>query len=162
MISIRVCSAVTVPQHWDFGARYMVSFLDPGVNADQVRPPNMAEVDHFTFRFADRDDASDPEGPHRTDVARLVGIGRQIASPESKAAILIHCGAGISRSPAAAFIFFCIHLGPGKEEEAFDRAERSREARGIWPNDLMVRYADEILGRQRSMIRTVIRRKSAF
>ena len=152
MISIRVCSILTLLRHREFGAGYMVSILDPGVDVDAIRLPDIAAINHQAFSFADRDDPGDPEAPTRRDIKRLVSVGRQIAGPGSDAVILIHCAAGISRSPAAAFIFFCLHLGPGREQEALEMAAASREVSGIWPNDLMVRYADEIMGRNGAMV----------
>ena len=35
--------------------------------------------------------------------------------------VLIHCGAGISRSAAAAMIIYACWLGPGREQEAMEK-----------------------------------------
>jgi predicted protein tyrosine phosphatase len=59
--------------------------------------------------------------------------------------LLIHCWAGISRSMASAFTILCDRLGPDREIE-IARAMRQR-APHAQPNRLLVRYADEALGR---------------
>lgn len=66
------------------------------------------------------------------------------------APILVHCWAGISRSTAAAFILACRRAGPGREHAI---AQSLRNASpSATPNSLMVRLADEALGRDGAMI----------
>jgi len=66
--------------------------------------------------------------------------------------LLIHCWAGISRSCAAAFILAC-ERNPGREREV--AAELRRRAPFATPNRLMVRLADDILGRAGHMVDAV-------
>ena len=67
-------------------------------------------------------------------------------------AILIHCWAGISRSSAAAFAIACDH-NPGYEREI--ALELRRRAPSATPNRLMVRLADDLLGRDGRMIEAI-------
>lgn len=69
--------------------------------------------------------------------------------------LMIHCMAGVSRSSAIAFAAFCQFLGPGKEVEAMDMTEKAALLGGIWPNDLIVEYADKYLGREGNMIKVL-------
>lgn len=69
------------------------------------------------------------------------------------APMLVHCWAGISRSMAAAYILLCERLGPGSEERVA-QAMRAR-APHAYPNPLIVRLADEQLGRDGRMISAV-------
>ena len=61
-----------------------------------------------------------------------------------------HCWAGVSRSMAAAFVLLCDRHGPGRELE-IAHALRWRAAHA-YPNPLIVRLADEALGRKGHMI----------
>jgi len=155
MISIRVCSMGTIEAHEEFGAQYMVSLLAHPFDAAELRPPWIDPARHHVFWFADLEDANLPEAPTREDIRRVVALGKELAGPGSEAAFLIHCAAGVSRSPAAAFIFFTIHLGPGSESDALHRTAQSAESPAVWPNALMIRYADDLLGRQGAMIRAL-------
>jgi predicted protein tyrosine phosphatase len=67
--------------------------------------------------------------------------------------LLVHCWAGISRSTAAAYILLCDVHGPGHEER-IAQALRFRAAHAQ-PNRLMIRHADQILGRGGRMIDAV-------
>jgi predicted protein tyrosine phosphatase len=64
--------------------------------------------------------------------------------------LLIHCHAGISRSPAAAFIALCA-LNPSVPELVLASRLRQASPTAI-PNPLMVELADEALDRQGRMI----------
>jgi predicted protein tyrosine phosphatase len=70
-------------------------------------------------------------------------------------ALLIHCHAGVSRSPAAAFIALCA-LNP--EVQELELASRLRQASPTAiPNALMVELADELLARGGRMIEAIER-----
>lgn len=55
---------------------------------------------------------------------------------------LVHCTAGASRSPACALILNAQRLGPGREMEA----AALTDVRPCYPNSLVVRLGDELLG----------------
>src|SRR4051794_7108797 len=79
-------------------------------------------------------------------VHSLIAFGRNW---KAEAPMLVHCWAGVSRSMAAAFTLLCDRLGPGSEA-AIARSMRAR-APHAWPNPLLVRLADEALGRRGKM-----------
>lgn len=70
--------------------------------------------------------ASTPDGPH-----------------------LVHCTSGISRSTASAYIGKCQALGAGREQEALAAVLAVRPQ--ALPNRLIVRLADDLLGRESHM-----------
>ena len=74
------------------------------------------------------------------DIETLVGFCKKIDKK-----VLIHCEAGISRSPAAALILIAVKLGPGKEPEALEHLLSIEHA--ILPNRRMIWMADKILNR---------------
>jgi predicted protein tyrosine phosphatase len=69
-------------------------------------------------------------------------------------ALLIHCWAGISRSSAAAYAITC-DRNPGYETEIAN--ELRRRSPYVTPNKLMVRLADEMLGREGRMSEAIAR-----
>ncbi|MEI9993716.1 MAG: protein-tyrosine phosphatase family protein [Rhizomicrobium sp.] len=88
--------------------------------------------------------------PDRRHVESLLDFVRAWSAEDP---ILIHCWAGISRSMAAAYIVLCDRLGRGSELYAA-RAIRAR-APHAYPNALLVRHADDLLGRQGRMVEAI-------
>ena len=67
--------------------------------------------------------------------------------------MVVHCWAGISRSTAAAYTALCA-INPGVPEELI--ALRLREASPTaYPNRLIIRLADDALGRRGRMVRAI-------
>ncbi len=67
--------------------------------------------------------------------------------------LVLHCWAGISRSPAAAFIVRCA-LEPRRDESALAQALRALSPTAT-PNPLLVELADRMLGRGGRMIAAI-------
>lgn len=88
--------------------------------------------------------------PAARHIAQLIAFARNW---DAEAPMLVHCWAGVSRSMAAAFTVLCDRAGPGSEHE-IAQAIRARAAYAQ-PNRLLVRLADEALGRDGRMIRAV-------
>src|ERR1700753_1259916 len=97
------------------------------------------------------DDVGDPAAadhpPGREHIDRLIAFAR---GGDTRAPLLIHCWAGVSRSMASAFTILCDRLGPGREIE-IARAIR-KGAPPAQPQRLLVRHADEALGRDGRML----------
>ncbi len=88
--------------------------------------------------------------PAEAHVASLLEFGR---TWNAQAPMIVHCWAGVSRSMAAAYTVLCDRLGPGTEME-IARAMRAR-APHAFPNRLIVRLADRMLGRGGRMVKAV-------
>lgn len=82
--------------------------------------------------------------PTMVDVAFVLSFGRRLRREGRRLRVLIHCHAGISRSPAAALALLADALGPGREAEAVETIYASIPC--CLPNSLMVRDADRLLG----------------
>ena len=91
--------------------------------------------------FGDTLDAE--SGATEVDVRTLMELAQNLRS--SKGKVLIHCEAGVSRSPAAALILYACWLGPGREGEAMRRVLTQRPL--ALPNRRMVELADHLLER---------------
>jgi predicted protein tyrosine phosphatase len=96
-------------------------------------------------------DISDPQAgdhpPDREHIDRLIAFGR---GWNANAPLLIHCWAGVSRSMASAFIILCDRLGQDREIEI--ALAMRRRAPHASPNSLLVRHADDALGRGGRMV----------
>ena len=96
-------------------------------------------------------DISDPTAgehpPGRDHIDRLIAFGR---AWDGSQPLLIHCWAGISRSMASAYTILCDRLGRGREIEI--ALAMRRRAPHASPNSLLVRHADEALGREGRMV----------
>jgi predicted protein tyrosine phosphatase len=127
----------------------LVSISNPG-----DRPPSGVRTVpcRLLLEFDDVAEPTEPGAPAAEDVRRLIAFARQLRDAES---VLVHCEAGISRSPAAAIILAAALLDPGREDAAaaamaavaavFEVAPWAR------PNRLMLRLADAELGHGRAL-----------
>jgi predicted protein tyrosine phosphatase len=98
-------------------------------------------------------DTNGEAGATVDDIRRLIDTARSFADKSGR--VVIHCQAGISRSTAAATIFYAVLLGEGREEEAIARVIAARQF--ALPNRRMIRLADELLGREGRLIAAVER-----
>jgi predicted protein tyrosine phosphatase len=89
--------------------------------------------------------------PDRKTLQAILDFGR---GRIGQRAMLIHCWAGISRSSAAAFAIAC-DRNPGYERAIAD--ELRRRAAFVTPNRLMVKLADDMMGRNGRMIEAIDR-----
>jgi predicted protein tyrosine phosphatase len=105
---------------------------------------------HLVLEFADID-APRPGCVHATEahVRSALEFGRTHAD----ASLMIHCMAGIGRSPAMALAIMAERLGPGKEQEAFEWLVSARPE--AVPNLMVVGHADALLGRNGALQATV-------
>ncbi len=108
--------------------------------------------DHLVLAFEDLD----YEHPHiktvtPDDIERILEFGRHHVDD----ALLIHCNAGISRSPAAALAILADRMGSMHEATALDALLKiSPEA---VPNLLFVRHTDSLLAREGALLEIVLR-----
>ena len=125
---------------------YMITLLSPDHMIET--PAGIDPAQHLKVGVNDVADASLSDvPPGEKHVNELLRFSRQW---DTKAPILVHCWAGVSRSMAAAYTILCDRIGPGKEHE-IAQAMRAR-APHAFPNPLIVRYADKVLGRDGRMI----------
>ena len=85
--------------------------------------------------------------PDERHVCSALAFARQWDQPF----LLIHCNAGMSRSPAMALAILADWLGEGKEDKAV--RELLKVARLCTPNRLVVEIADRVLARDGSLLK---------
>ena len=147
---ITVCPFHAVPRLVDAGdITHVMSLLGP--DTPHIALERLQPNCHLQLTF--HDIAEPLEGltePRRDHVEEIIKF---LSTWQPPAGLLIHCWAGISRSTAAAFTALCV-LNPD-EDEAEIAWELRRMAPTASPNPLMVRHADDILGRNGRMISAV-------
>jgi len=147
---LRVCGLHELGEHCADRPAHVVSILDPGTQ----RSPHLDVFEQCELHLFDFHDVIDPtltdRPPRESDVEELLTIGqralpRSSAVGEGTGSLLIHCYMGVSRSTAALTIMLASrHQGP--DAELFDYIRQVRPQ--AWPNLLMIRYADRLLGRE--------------
>jgi predicted protein tyrosine phosphatase len=128
---------------------HLVSLLSPEHMI--ATPAGFPAAAHLKLGINDiSDPAAGPAAPARRPVDALLEFSRDW---DGERPFLIHCWAGISRSMASAFTILCDRLGPGREIEIAQAMRR--RAPHAQPNRLLVRHADEALGRGGAMLSAV-------
>jgi predicted protein tyrosine phosphatase len=92
--------------------------------------------------------------PAISDVTSILEFARSLRRVGGT--LLCHCGAGMSRAPAAGLICLAEWSGPGGEEESV--AEIRRLRRGAVPHVGMVRFADQLLCREGRLLRALLQK----
>lgn len=141
LISSFAAIADTIRRH---GPSHMLTLMDEHVET----PPAIHPERHFRIRV--NDIVEPAEGAIAPSLNHIEDILTFSRTWTREAPFLVHCWAGISRSTAAAYILLCDIRGPG-HEAAIARQLRTL-APHAQPNRLMVRHADQILGREGRMI----------
>jgi predicted protein tyrosine phosphatase len=109
-------------------------------------PTGIRATDHLRVLVDDIDrPATGATVPARAHVEQLVSFFR--AGPRKS--LVIHCLAGVSRSPAAALVALALEA-PGRETEAARLIRRAGPF--VRPNRLIVELADEALGREGALV----------
>ncbi len=141
------------PKYWiscypnRFEPDYLLSLQDPGADVSDLRPDSIPANNHQIFYFYDMDIPTEADAPSREVVQGVINWLLPHCAPGSEKQMIIHCDAGLGRSPAVAYIAWSIHLGAGRELEAFQRMKGSCRETCLIPNSIVVAHADEILGR---------------
>lgn len=128
---------------------HLVSWLSPPAEAPAIAP---AFAPANRLLLASHDVVELTEGfqaPCADDVGKLLAFARawDRAHP-----MLVHCWAGVSRSTAAAFVVACA-LSERPERELAQALRRASPS--ATPNTLIVRHADDLLGRGGRMVQAV-------
>jgi predicted protein tyrosine phosphatase len=149
-----------------FNCDFVISIQDHEDQYNEIVPTPLGIVpeNHKHFFFDDLTDevplrkSSRPEEPvrgHLPDMEDVQGIINFFATIPDWSRVYFHCFAGVSRSTAMSFACLCSEDHEGSEVGNLQLVERFALSNSIWPNDTIVRLADEYLGRQGKMIRAL-------
>ncbi len=150
MPRIHVCPLSKLPETVRVtGAQSLVTLIDKGTPVR--RPSGIAAEEHLVVVLSDI--VVELEGhtlASKFHVEKLLAFVRRW---DQAAPLLIHCWAGVSRSPAAAFIAACA-VRPHRDEAEIALAVRANSPTAT-PNARLVAIADGMLGRDGRMIAAV-------
>lgn len=128
-------------------ASHIVTLINDQLMPTIVTPERLPPERHLRLVMSDVVESLPgrivPTPDHVAALLTFVGAWDQAAP------ILIHCLQGVSRSTAAAFISLCA-LNPDASELAVAWRLRAASASAA-PNPLLVRFGDELLGREGRM-----------
>lgn len=141
---IAICGVTEVPAFATAPLHHIISIREAHQPGPDIRGFK-TEFSLHSFCFADTGDASNVLAPREAAMRRLLGIYAQ-TSPDQN--ILFHCFAGVSRSTAATFLW-PVHHGVAYPE-AYQFVVNIRGP-FVCPNQLMVKLADGIMGRNGEM-----------
>jgi predicted protein tyrosine phosphatase len=147
---ILVCPLSTMPDALDeYRPSHLVTLLSPEYMI--ATPHGFPAGNHLRLALNDVADpglgGAPPAEEHVLDLIEFTHAWNGTAP------LLIHCWAGVSRSMAAAFTVLCERSWPGAEHR-IAREIRARAPHAS-PNRLLVRLADDALGRKGKMIEAV-------
>jgi predicted protein tyrosine phosphatase len=131
------------------GSDHIISLLSGDMEFN--KPKNIAEKSHLLLRFNDIAEAR--EGlvlPGKHHMLKIIQFAEKW---DRKNPLLIHCWAGISRSPAAAAIV-ALALKPEQNEQQLATSLRKLAAAAT-PNIKMIGLADDLLQRNGKLIRAM-------
>ena len=152
---ISICGRRELPAFKEHGVTHLFSIDSLG---SPTATPEWFKGTHWHIEFPDVESKTMAllyglPAPAKEAVELILEFGDmcRTASRTQAVHLVIHCLAGVSRSTAAAYAIFCMLLSPGAEERAFAHLIKIRPCAS--PNKLIVKYADELLGRNGKMIK---------
>jgi predicted protein tyrosine phosphatase len=131
------------------GAMHIVTMLR---DADRMqRPRHVPPSNHLVLTM---DDITRPmDGYVPPSEEHIVKLMDFLKRWDRRTPLVMHCLAGISRSTAGAFVAACA-LNPRRSEAEIAKAIRQASPTAV-PNIMLVKLADEVLGRKGRMVEAI-------
>ena len=159
-----MAEAILTNPAYSKGIGYVVSLGAEGGARPQGFPK--ARCKNLRLEFDDIEQASNLAGYTgctRAHIEQLIAFAETVRSKPRR--VLVHCGAGISRSSAATYIMLSVLEGPGSEVAMAEHLEVVRawstkhgfrtSDYGIGPNRRMVWMADKLLAREGALLAAI-------
>jgi predicted protein tyrosine phosphatase len=145
---LSVCPKRLVDDYRGEGVTHLLSLEDPGTPKGT---PAWFKGIHRQHHFHDVESVQEAESlnavpPTEAQVALILAFGEECLKSIGKSPVhlLVHCFAGASRSPAACYVLAARALGRGHAAEALQLVLKLQPE--AFPNALIVRHADKLLG----------------
>lgn len=151
---LTVMSLSQASRHKRDGFAAVITLEDPDAKAgDRLRFHKSPKPAHLILAVEDMDiPYPGYRLPTEDDAARILEFGRRFAGQP----LLIHCQAGVARSPAAALLILTDRLGVGHELDALAHLIAIRPE--AVPNRLLVAHGDRLLGCHGALVAAVAAR----
>ena len=128
---------------------HMISIGDVGSDLTEFRPQSIPATSQLCLNFRDRKTGEREDAPTERDINPLFswldGTGRIDG-------LLVHCGAGMSRSPAIALLALCKMIPKTSVYENMCMVADCAVAKYIWPNPLVVELGGRIMQRNGEIV----------
>jgi predicted protein tyrosine phosphatase len=152
-MNIRVSSLLLAPRLAQGWAQQVISLVDPDISHADIPTAAMlgvTENNHHTEYLYDCDRQSTPGAPSYAPVVRITNFARQDTR------ILVHCHAGMSRSPSIAIGLLIARGIPAQAAMRLVFAQNLYDHEGSYmePNELLLRHLDRRLGQGGSLVAT--------
>jgi predicted protein tyrosine phosphatase len=153
---ITVCGIEELKEHCNARVSHVVSILDPAWPVPSILGA-YGEHERLELRFDDViEPVPDKVPPGPQHIRQLLALGRQLmAEPGATGHLLIHCGSGFSRSPAALGLILAQAMPPLSGEDI--AAEVLRMRPNGWPNLRMIELGDRLLDRRGVLVEAAAR-----
>jgi predicted protein tyrosine phosphatase len=149
-----IAGVISIHGHREFGVEAGVACrLDLTFDDVEVAPPGDVQAIERVMarkRWAEQNGLFEV-APTPEDVAAIIRFAEIVRG--TSGTLLCHCGGGMSRAPAASLICLATWRGPGAERECVGEVLGLR--RGAIPHAGMIRFADELLGRNGRLVRAL-------
>ena len=148
MQSLQICGRPETREFLDSGFSHMISIGDEDDVFEGLRLPGIQRENHLCLRFSDTEDSARSDAPTAAVIAPLFDW----LSASRVDRLLIHCTAGIGRSPAVALLSLSALDSGTSPSSHMDYVAESARCDYIWPNRLVVEVGDSILGREGEIV----------
>jgi predicted protein tyrosine phosphatase len=153
-IQITVCGIGELTEYRAARVTHVLSILDPGAPV----PPDFAAFgahERLELRFHDIiEEQPDMLCPRPGHIEQLLQFVQQLLEePRAGAHLLVHCHAGVSRSPASAILILAKLYPEVAAAEFVSQLLRDRPQ--VWPNLRMIEIGDGLLGRRGEIVSAV-------
>jgi predicted protein tyrosine phosphatase len=145
MDKLKICGRHELDQFESAGFSHMISIGDSDDYFDDLRLPGITDKTHLILKFSDVHDISHPDAPTTENLSPLFSWLED--KPEIPS-LLVHCAAGIGRSPAVALLSLCFLYPKDTAQSHMDTVASAAESYHIMPNVLVVAVGESILDRE--------------
>jgi len=159
---LTICGIPELEQFSREGVSHVLSILDP----KEPEPPAFYSFDshhRLELRFDDViEEIAGYEAPQLHHVEQLLEFGESLDADPLPTHLLVHCHMGVSRSSASMILLLAQAKPTVPAEQIAVEVQRVRPI--AWPNLRMIRFGDELLGRNGELIeaaRGIYRRRAA-
>ena len=143
--ALTVCGLAELDAHTTRSVTDVLTILDPDM-ADSLSFAAWPAHRRTILRFHDE---IEPRAgvvlPEQTHIDAILAYGRAMCAHPGEKHLLVHCHMGMSRSTAAMVMLLAQEDRATSAEDIIARVHKVRQR--SWPNSLMMRMADETLGR---------------